>query len=73
MRTRRSGLPATNLNEAKVDLYYLRNPHGVPSALLLHSRADAETVGVATAGHRRLRLNCETFLTGVLVDFVVRP
>ena len=69
----RSGLNAANLYEAKFDWYYQRNPEGTPGALFLRYSGGEDAVGVAAVGHRRMRLNNETILAGVLVDFVVRP
>lgn len=69
----RTGLSASNLYEAKFDWYYHRNPDGAPDALFLLHNSGIDAVGFAAVGHRRMRFNNATFMTGVLVDFVVRP
>ena len=69
----RSGLDNTHLPEIKFNWYYQRNPSGVPDTLFLRHSGDRDAVGVAAVGHRRMRFNARTFLTGVMVDFVVRP
>ena len=69
----RTGLNATTLGEAKFDWYYQRNPDGAPDALMLLHSGNADAVGVAAVGHRRMRFNNEMLLTAVTVDFVVHP
>ena len=69
----RTGLNAANLYEAKFDWYYRNSPEGTPDVLFLRYGGDTEAVGVAAAGHRKMRFNGSTITTGVLVDFVVQP
>ena len=69
----RTGLVATNSYEAKFDWYYRRHPDGPPSVIFLNLNSEGDAVGAASVAPRRMRFNDTTFLTGVLVDFVVRP
>ena len=68
-----AGMNAMTSCEAKFDWYYQRNPNGAPDILFLLHNGNADTVGVAAVGHRRMRLNNVMLLTAVTVDFVVRP
>lgn len=67
------GLSHRGMPESKFDWYYERNPEGPPLAVLLLHGPDQESVGVASAGRRRMRFGDETVLAGTLVDFVVVP
>ena len=68
-----TGLVATNSYESKFDWYYRRHPDGLPSVIFLHHNSEGDAVGAASVAPRRIRFNDTSFLTGVLVDFVVRP
>ena len=69
----RTGLVASKSFESKFDWYYRRNLDGQPSVIFLHHYSENNAVGVASVAPRRMRFNDTSFLTGVLVDFVVRP
>jgi hypothetical protein len=67
------GLARDRMAEARLQWYYQRNPEGVPEIFFLRSDDASRAVGVVTLARRRMRLGTETFLAGVLVDFVVEP
>ena len=69
----RTGLVAADSYESKFNWYYRRNPDGPPSVMFLHHSSEVDTVGAASVAPRRMRFNDTSFLTGVLVDFVVMP
>ncbi len=69
----RTGLVTSNSYESKFDWYYRLNPDGPPNVIFLHHNSEVDAVGAASVAPRRMRFNDTSFLTGVLVDFVVRP
>lgn len=62
---------------AKFGWFYEQSPTGMPLALLLEWRADADSaaqvIGVATAGRRQFQCGNQSLSAGVLVDMAVRP
>jgi hypothetical protein len=53
--------------------FYLQNPQGIARASFLWSQRDARHVGVVAIGARRIAIDGDTVMGGVLVDFVVVP
>lgn len=62
---------------SKFSWFYEQSPTGAPLTLLLEWRpapgADAQVIGVATAGRRRFHCGNQALSAGVLVDMAVRP